>query len=90
MESAAGRITFISASMCTYVLFSLWTADLTAGMTTGPRNVPIRNFQDIIDNDYTVITRPSTANSELLKGAREGTPMLEVRRKAKLIDHAQV
>jgi len=47
-------------------------------MTTGPRTVPIRNFQDIIDNDYTVITRPSTANAEYLRTAREGTPMLQV------------
>ena len=78
VDSTAGRIAFITASMCSYVLFSYWTADLTAGMTTGPRNVPIRNFQDIIDNDYTVITRPSTANSELLRTAREGSPMLQV------------
>ena len=78
VTSTAWRIAFITASMCAYVLFSYWTADLTAGMTTGPRNVPIKNFQDIIDNDYTVITRPSTANSELLKTAREGTPMLKV------------
>ena len=78
VDSTAGRIAFISASMCAYVLFSYWTADLTAGMTTGPRNVPIRNFQDIIDNDYKVITRPSTANSEFLRTAREGTPMLKV------------
>ena len=78
VDSTAGRIAFISASLCAYVLFSYWTADLTAGMTTGPRNVPIRNFQDIIDNDYTVITRPSTANSEYLRTALPGTPMLKV------------
>ena len=78
VDSTAGRIAFISASMCTYILFSYWTADLTAGMTTGPRDVPIRNFQDIIDNGFSVITRPSTANSEFLRTAREGTAMLRV------------
>ena len=78
VESTAGRLAFISSSMCAYVLFSYWTADLTAGMTTGPRSVPIRNFQDIIDNDYKVITRPSTANSELLRTSGEGTPMQQV------------
>ena len=78
IDSTAGRIIFISASMCAYLLFSFWTADITAGMTNGPRKVAIKNFQDVIDNDYKVITRPSSANSELLRTARDGTPMLKV------------
>ena len=78
IESNAARIALMSASTCAYVLFSIWSADITAGMTTGPRTVPIRNFQDIIDNGYRVITRPSTVNSYLLRTATEGTPMRQV------------
>ena len=77
-DSTAAKIAIISASLSAYLLFAYWHADITAGMTTGPRAVPIRNFRDVMDNDYRVITRPSTSNSEVLRTAREGTPMQEV------------
>ena len=77
-ESTSARIAFISACISAYMLFAHWHADITVKMTTGPRPVPIRNFQDVLDNGYRVITRPSTSNSELLRTAREGTPMRQV------------
>ena len=52
-----------------------YTSDLTARMTTRPSPVPIRSFQDVIDGDYKVITRPGTSNHEFLKTAAVGSIM---------------
>ncbi len=69
------RIAFFTSALFAYMIFSYYTCDLTARMTASPPDVPIRGFEDVILNDYRVLVKEATANEEVLKTAKEGTPM---------------
>ena len=77
LKTVSAKVIFFAASLGSYLIFEYYTSDLTARMTSGPSPVPIRSFQDVIDRDYKVITRPGTSNHEFLKAAAEGSAMHE-------------
>ena len=61
-----------------YFIYAYFACDLTARMTAGPASTPIRNFQDVLDGGYQVVTRPDTSNHRMLRDSKEGTPMHQV------------
>ena len=78
MKSTSSRIIYFSGSIMSYVLFSYYEAVLTAELTTVGAKFNIRNFQDVINNEYNVIVRHSSSNHEILRSAEEGTAMHHV------------
>ena len=75
LKAVSARGVFFVASLGLHIMFAYYTSDLTARMTSGPSPVPIESFQDVIDGDYKVITRPGTSNHEFLKTAAKGSAM---------------
>ena len=64
--------------MGTFLLFAMYTCDLTARMTTGPKELPIRSFEDILRSDYRVFTVEGGATVETLANSKPGTAMHKV------------
>ena len=75
VKTISAKLIFFSASLGLYVIFVIYSADMTARMTSMPPTVPIKSFQDVIDRDYKVVTRPGTSNHEFLKTSAVGSPM---------------
>ena len=61
-----------------YLLFSYYESVLTAELTTVGAKISIRNFQDVINQQYNVIVLYSSSNHEILRNAEEGTAMNKV------------
>jgi hypothetical protein len=55
------------AGMTTNIIFTYYTSDLTARMTSGPPSTPIRSFQDVLERKYKVIVEDSTSNHDFFK-----------------------
>ena len=62
----------------TYLIFSYYSADLTARMTLGPPQPSIKSFDDVIKYGYNVMTFEATSWHELLKNSLPGTAMSRV------------
>ena len=78
LKSTSARIIYLSGSIMAYVLFSNYEAGLTAELTTVGAKLNIRNFQDVLNNEYNVIVLHSSSNHEILRSAEEGTAMHNV------------
>ena len=50
LRSASARVLFYITSISAYLMFAYYTCDLTARMTSGPAQVPIRSFQGLINH----------------------------------------
>ena len=72
VKISAKTLLFISG-MSMYLLFMMYTADLTTEMTTGPGLHPVRNFDDVIKGGYKVIVKAYTGQSEEMKNAIPGS-----------------
>ena len=72
------RIVFFFAGIGTFVLFAHYTADLTAQMTSGPRQSAIKSFADVKGGDFKVIVEHSTSMHIFLEQSRPGTAMHQV------------
>jgi hypothetical protein len=77
IRSKSAMILFLLSSLATYIIFSFYTCDLTARMTSGPSDIPIRSFQDVLDRKYKVVVVDGSSNQNFLKTAREGSAMHE-------------
>ena len=77
MRVPAKIVLFISA-LCYYLLFAYLSCDLTAKMTTEPRPIGIRSFQDVIDMEYKVVTYGKSFSVNYFKTAPEGSAMRRV------------
>ena len=73
----APRFLTITACLLTLIMFIFYTGDITAEMTSGPRGIPINNFEDVIYHDYKVITMANYYEN-VLASAKPGSAMLEV------------
>ncbi len=58
---------FLSGSISSYLLFALYTSDLTATMTAGVPPPALSSFQDVLDEGLTVVYVKGTAEEEHLK-----------------------
>ena len=55
-KSITKRLTTFTASLFTLLMFVYYTMDITAEMTAGPPKIEIRNFRDVIDNGYGLVS----------------------------------
>ncbi len=78
IASASSKVLFLVMSLFGYLIFTYYTCDLTARMTSGPPKSTVRSFQDVLDNDYHVIVMGATSNEELLANSDEGSAMHSV------------
>ena len=76
-KQLAPRFLTITACMLTLIMFVFYTGDITAKMTSGPGEIPVNNFQDVIYHDYRVITN-SPYCEHILASSKPGSAMLEV------------
>ena len=50
------RLMTITMSILTLLFFAFFTTDITAKMTSGPSDLPINTFEDVIEHNYKVVT----------------------------------
>ena len=80
IHSLSARTLFLFASLLTYILYTYYTCDLTARMTSGPKPIAILSFRDVWDGEYRVVVQEGTSNHEYLKNAEKGSAMNEVQK----------
>ena len=71
------RVLTFSLSILTLLLFAFYTTDITAKMTSGPSDIPIRNFEDVVSHKYKVVTH-STYYEGILSRSKLGSGKREV------------
>ena len=76
-KKCATRLSTLTASMLTFLAFVYYTTDITAKMTSGPVEIPVKNFEDVIHYDYKVIAHSNHVES-LLKNSGTGTARMKV------------
>jgi len=59
-------------------MFGFYEADLTTSMTVQEQTVQLRSFTDVANSDYQMVVRQGTAQHEVLKLARKGTPLQRI------------
>ena len=59
-------------AVLTFMVYIYYTTDVTAEMTSGVPEVPVRTFEDVLEHGYNVIVS-SGYNEYLLSQAKEGT-----------------
>ena len=76
-RSLAVRLLLLTTSVLTLLMFVYYTTDITAEMTSGTPNIPIRTFEDVIHHDYKVIAASAYYGS-ILASSEPGTAKYEV------------
>ena len=66
------RMVTLTTSMVTLVMFTYFASQTTSEMTSGPPDIPVRTFDDIIYHDYKVIAQGAYWE-KLLHDAQPGT-----------------
>ena len=66
VKGLGARILMFTTSMLTLWMFLCYSTDIIAEMTSGPPNIPVKNFEDVIQNGYTVFARYSVDTSIFL------------------------
>ena len=49
------RILTLTTSFLTFIIFTYYATDITSEMTSGPPDIPIRTYEDVIHHDFKVI-----------------------------------
>ena len=75
----APRLLTFTMSILTLFVFAFYTTDITAQMTSGPSDIPIRTFEDVLHHNYKVIARTSY-DENTLASSKPGTAKLAVYR----------
>ena len=76
-KKLAPRLLTLTMSILTLLVFIFYTGDITADMTSGPSDIPIHNFEDVIYHNYKVVTF-SPYYEYILASSNPGSAMLEV------------
>ena len=76
-KKLAPRLLTLTLSILTLLLFAFFTTDLTAEMTSGPPDIPISSFEDVILLGYKVVTYSPYYN-RTLASSKPGSAKLEV------------
>ena len=71
------RLLTLTLSTLTLLAFIFYTGDITAEMTSGPADIPIRTFEDVMYHNYKVIT-PSQYYTNILASSKPGSSKHEV------------
>ena len=69
------KILFLTTATSFLFLFILFNCDLTANMTSDPLPIDVKNFQDVIDEQYRVVTFKHSLSVNYFKNAPEGSAM---------------
>ena len=51
----ATKVLTLTLSVLTFMFFMFYTSDITSKMTSGPGDIPVRNFEDVIHHGYRVV-----------------------------------
>ena len=78
VKHVSSRIMFLFAGFGTFVLYAHYEANLTALMTSGPKDSTIKSFADVIKGEYKVVVEDSTSMQIFMETARPGTAMHQV------------
>jgi hypothetical protein len=78
IRTLSAKILFLLSGLSTYLIFTYYTSDLTARMTSGPQAVTISSFQDVIDRGYKVLVLEDTSYHLFLKTAKKDSAMYKV------------
>ena len=76
-KKLAPRLLTFTLSILTLMFFVFYTGDITAEMTSGPPDIPISTFEDVVHHDYKVTTR-SLYFAKVLESSKPGSAKLEV------------
>ncbi len=68
------RILFLISNVTFFLLYVVYTSDLTAYMTAGTTSIDISSFQDIIDLDYTLIYASGSMVESVLSNSKDTSP----------------
>ena len=74
----SSRILFLVSGVATYLIYTHYTAYLTARTTSGVHQGEIKSFDDVLRGGFRVITLESGSSREFLKTSKPGTAMHEV------------
>ena len=77
-QQLSTKTLFMTCSFFAYLIFTFYTCDLTARMTSGSADSPIGSFQDVLDRGYQVTVTNSSASEELLKSSPKGSAISTV------------
>ena len=78
IEFASSKFLFMAGSLYAYLMFVIYTADLTANMTVRSNKVPVRNFYDVLEEGYQVYVWEDAVAHQVLANAIPGSAMHEV------------
>ena len=71
----SGKIVILTANLASFMFFAFYTADMRAIITSPPRIIPIRSFEDLLtDNKYRVIVNRDGADVLMLANSYPGSP----------------
>ena len=71
----AVKILLLTSTISFLLIFTYFTCDLTANMTSAPSPIGIKNFQDVIDEDYEVVTFGKSFAVDYFKNAPDDSAM---------------
>ena len=75
IHGKAIKILLLTSATSFLFLFISYNCDLTAHITSAPQPIDIKNFQDVIDEGYNVVTFKYSFSVNYLKDAPEGSAM---------------
>ena len=78
MNQLSSRIIFVFAGFATFVLYAHYEANLTAMMTSGPKENTIKSFDDVIKGEYKVVVEAATSMEIFMRTADPGSAMHQV------------
>ena len=76
-KNFATRILTLTTAMLTLLLWVYYTNDITAKMTSGPPEISVKNFEDVLHYEYRVVAW-SRAIIDQLRDSHPGTARLQV------------
>ena len=76
-KQLAPRLLTLTMSILTLLFFVFYAGDITAKMTSGPPEIPIRTFEDVVYYNYEVVTK-SSYFERLLSTFKPGSAKREV------------
>ena len=76
-KKLAPRMLTFTMSILTLMLFAFYNTDITAKMTSGPSNIPISTFEDVLYHNYKVVTYTPYYES-ILGNSKPGSAKIEV------------
>jgi hypothetical protein len=75
IENFSAKILLLATCATTWIIFTYYTSDLTARMTSGPADIQIKSFPDVKEQDLKVVLMSDTSGHMFLKLSQPGSAM---------------